>query len=167
MSDKTHARWPELPDNLKNRIVTGGIPTKHPELGSFLHSAEELMLRKMGIRETPKRAKYGNKRVQCDGHWFDSIKEKDYYLELQLRKNAGDVKDFKLQPKYYYIVFYGAIDSTVSFSKMYWYQGDFEIVYPDGRIEVVDVKSKGTITREFKRKKMIVNKLYNIDILLA
>lgn len=30
--------------------------------------------------ETPRRAKYGNKRVQIDGFWFDSILEGSRYL---------------------------------------------------------------------------------------
>ena len=50
--------------------------------------------------------KYHNKKVECDGIIFDSIKEKNYYCELKILRMAGEVIDFErqvtfeLQPKF-------------------------------------------------------------------
>jgi len=42
--------------------------------------------------------KYRNRKVECDGYNFDSIKEKDRYLELKLLEKAGTIRNLKLQP---------------------------------------------------------------------
>ena len=50
--------------------------------------------------------KYHNKKVECDGIIFDSIKEKIYYDELEVLRKAGEVIEFErqvtfeLQPKF-------------------------------------------------------------------
>lgn len=41
--------------------------------------------------------KYHNKKVIYDGITFDSIKEKNRYIELKLLERAGLIKDLKLQ----------------------------------------------------------------------
>lgn len=41
--------------------------------------------------------KYKNKKVIYDGITFDSIKEKNRYIELKLLERAGLIKDLKLQ----------------------------------------------------------------------
>ena len=41
--------------------------------------------------------KYRNKKVIFDGITFDSIKEKNRYIELKLMERAGLIKDLKLQ----------------------------------------------------------------------
>lgn len=41
--------------------------------------------------------KYRNKKVIYDGITFDSIKEKNRYIELKLMERAGLIKDLKLQ----------------------------------------------------------------------
>lgn len=43
-------------------------------------------------------AKYNNKKVTYDGIKFDSIREKNRYIELKLLERAGEIKDLKLQP---------------------------------------------------------------------
>lgn len=42
-------------------------------------------------------SKYHNKKVIYDGITFDSIKEKNRYIELKLLEKAGLIKDLKLQ----------------------------------------------------------------------
>lgn len=42
-------------------------------------------------------SKYHNKKVIYDGIKFDSIKEKNRYIELKLLERAGLIKDLKLQ----------------------------------------------------------------------
>lgn len=41
--------------------------------------------------------KYHNKKIIYNGITFDSIKEKNRYIELKLLERAGLIKDFKLQ----------------------------------------------------------------------
>lgn len=41
--------------------------------------------------------KYHNKKIIYDGIKFDSIKEKNRYIELKLLERAGLIKDLKLQ----------------------------------------------------------------------
>ena len=42
-------------------------------------------------------SKYHNKKVICDGIIFDSIKEKNRYIELKLLERAGLIKNLQLQ----------------------------------------------------------------------
>jgi len=92
-----------------------------------------------------------------DGYVFDSIREKDYYLELKLRKSSGDVKEFQVKPKFWIAIrraehnlFYLGIWVKKPTQKdadtiLFTYTPDF--VVDD---ELVDVK--GFITPEFKLK---------------
>lgn len=102
-----------------------------------------------------RRSKYSNHRVEIDGHTFDSKAEARYYQQLKLRKRAGDILFFELQPRYRLQhpfekdgVKHRAID----------YVADFEIHHKDGSIEVVDVK--GTQTQVFKIKEKMFHKKY-------
>lgn len=53
--------------------------------------------------------KYHNKKAECDGIIFDSIKEKIYYDELKVLRKAGEVIEFErqvtfeLQPKFKHV----------------------------------------------------------------
>jgi hypothetical protein len=49
-------------------------------------------------------SKYRNVKVELDGYKFDSKREAEYYKELCLRKKAGDVKEFKIKPKFFVII---------------------------------------------------------------
>lgn len=49
---------------------------------------------------TEKRSKYGSKRVQVDGIWFDSKKEASRYFELKVLEMAGEITDLELQVEY-------------------------------------------------------------------
>ncbi|WP_235425051.1 DUF1064 domain-containing protein [Heyndrickxia ginsengihumi] len=95
-----------------------------------------------------KRSKYGNKKTIVDGITFDSKAEARFYSELKLRKQAGEIKDFVLQPRY--ILQDGFVKNGKTFRKIE-YVADFEIHHNDGTTEVVDVK--GAITKEFSLKR--------------
>lgn len=96
--------------------------------------------------------KYHNKKVECDGIIFDSIKEKNYYCELKVLRMAGEVIEFErqvtfeLQPKFKHD------GKTVRAIK---YIADFVVHYPDGLQVVVD--TKGFRTKEYllKRKMLL------------
>ena len=96
--------------------------------------------------------KYGAKKVTYDGITFDSKMEKDYYIYLKELKAKGEILDFELQPSF---------ELQPKFEKdgvkyrPIKYVADFKIYYPDGKIEIVDVK--GMETTDFKLKAKIFN----------
>jgi len=44
--------------------------------------------------------KYRNKKVEFDGYIFDSIKEKNRYVELKMLQDRGYIKNLKIKPLY-------------------------------------------------------------------
>lgn len=102
-----------------------------------------------------KKSKYGNKRVQIDGIWFDSILEGHRYGQLKLLKQAGEIADFEMQVTYHL---------GVNGIHICDYRADFVVKYPDGHGEVED--TKGVETPEFKLKKKLMLAIYGIKIVL-
>lgn len=101
---------------------------------------------------TRKVMKYHNKKVECDGIIFDSIKEKIYYDELEVLRKAGEVIEFErqvtfeLQPKFKHA---GKTERAIK------YIADFVVKYKDGRTVVVDVKGFRTKEYLLKRKMLL------------
>ena len=95
--------------------------------------------------------KWKNKPTTIDGITFDSKKEAEYYCELKLLKRAGLVKDFEMQVPYQLQPGYKRDGRAV---RAITYVADFRITYPDGHVEVVDVK--GAKTEVYKIKKKIL-----------
>ena len=77
--------------------------------------------------EPEKHNKYNARPDYYDGIYFDSQAELKRYCELKLLKRAGEIKSFKVHPKY-------------PLTHKRCYEADFEIEYADGHIEVEDVK---------------------------
>ncbi len=96
-----------------------------------------------------KKSKYGAVKTSVDGHTFDSKKEADYYCNLKLRLQGGDIKGFCLQP-----IFILAPGLK--------YKADFIIFNNDGTSEVIDVK--GIKTKEYITKKKVFEDKYNLKI---
>lgn len=98
-------------------------------------------------------AKYGNKKVWFDGMEFDSIRERDRYLELKLLQRAGEISDLRTQVKFELIpsqVYDGkVVERPVT------YIADF--VYKDklGNTVVEDAKGHRTTEYILKRKMML------------
>lgn len=101
------------------------------------------------------RSKYGNRKVEIDGHTFDSKAEARYYSELKLREKAGEILFFKLQPRYR---LQHSFEKDGKKHRAIDYIADFEIHHQDGSIEVVDVK--GYKTEVFKIKQKLFNKKF-------
>lgn len=101
------------------------------------------------------RSKYGNRKVEIDGHNFDSRAEARYYAELNLREKAGEILFFRLQPRY---LLQEAFEKNKKKHRKIEYVADFEIHHKDGSIEVVDVK--GHKTEVFKIKQKLFNKKF-------
>ena len=100
-------------------------------------------------------SKYGNKRVEIDGHKFASKKEAGRYMLLRWRQDAGEISDLKLQPRY---------PMVVEGIKICTYVSDFEFV-ENGQIVTNDVK--GVKTDVFIIKAKLFRALYGREIVLT
>ncbi len=90
-----------------------------------------------------------------DGIKFDSKKEAEYYCQLKLLKQAGKIKDYKLQPRY---ELQPAFEKNGKKYRAITYIADFAIINNDGTTEVVDIK--GVETQVFKIKKKLFEYMY-------
>jgi len=125
----------------------------------------ELKCRKCNVRFNwlefgkEKQSKYHNQKTVVDGITFDSKKEADRYCELKLLKQAGEIKDFELQPVF---ILVEAQEFNGQIIKPLTYRADFKIIYPNGSVIVEDVK--GYRTQVYKNKvKMLLAKYPDID----
>ncbi len=121
---------------------------------------EEYMgfLEKQGIKtamEKPKRSKYNNKKTWVDGICFDSKKEAEYYCQLKLLKQAGEIRDFGLQPRYELQPTFKKNGTTY---RSITYIADFVVVNNDGTTEIIDIK--GIETQVFKIKQKLFEYIY-------
>lgn len=99
----------------------------------------------------PKRAKYGNVITTVDGIRFDSKREANYFQQLKLRQQAGEVRFWLRQVPMH----------LPGGTK---YVLDFLVFLRDGGVDFVDVK--GRETKEFRIKKREVEHHYPIKVLL-
>jgi hypothetical protein len=93
---------------------------------------------KSGLSRKNGRSKYGNRQVAFANITFDSIAERDRYIELTLLQSAGKIRDLQLQPEFELL-------AKQPGERLAKYTADF--VYFDvepGRYVVEDVKSAGT-----------------------
>ncbi|WP_410982660.1 DUF1064 domain-containing protein [Bacillus cereus] len=94
-------------------------------------------------------SKYKNKKVKLDDHVFDSKAEADYYTGLKMRKAAGEVSSFELQPRF------NLQPAFIKNGKRFLaitYIADFMVYLPNGDVEVIDIKGMETETFKVKRK---------------
>ncbi|WMM24023.1 DUF1064 domain-containing protein [Tissierella sp. MB52-C2] len=91
-----------------------------------------------------KKSKYRNIKATVDGIEFDSKEEVEYYCKLKLLKQAGEIKDFGLQPRYELQPTFRKNGTT---HRSITYVADFIIENNDGTTDVVDIK--GLETKEF------------------
>ena len=117
-------------------------------------------------------SKYGNLKQVVDGITFDSKRESDYYLQLKLLRQAGEVTDIEPHPKFGLQqgfwkcnkcnVIWGEDElkrgiCTFCGTKMpkmsaITYSADFWVTYKDGHTEIIDVKGIETEAFKIKRK---------------
>lgn len=99
-------------------------------------------------------SKYRNKRVEYGGYKFDSIAEKDRFIELRMLETKGYIKDLKLQVPFVLI-------PKSKYGRDVRYIADFTY-YIDKELVVEDVK--GVLTKEYKLKKRLMQEKYHITI---
>ena len=103
-----------------------------------------------------------HERVKIGNEEFDSLAEKDRYLELLVMQKAGTISDLKCHPRFEIIPKQETPKGKLNFQPAH-YTADFQYVR-DGKTVIEDVKS--TKTREEKdyvlrRKLMLyVNGIY-------
>jgi hypothetical protein len=113
--------------------------------------------------QNQRKSKYNNQKTMVDGIKFDSKKEAEYYCQLKLLKQAGEIRDIGLQQKY--ILQPGFEKNGVKYQPI-TYIADFVITNNDGTTEVVDVKSSKTFKTQVYRikKKMFEYKYPELTI---
>ena len=95
--------------------------------------------------------KYGAKRTQANGIWFDSQAEARCYDNLLLLQHAGKIKDLVLQPAFK-LSCGGKPIMTPSGRQQAVYKADFQYFDCDkGKTVVVDVKGFDTKISQLKR----------------
>lgn len=83
--------------------------------------------------------KYGAKKIEINGIIFDSRAEGRYYEHLLDLMHDGVVESFEMQ-KPYTLLDKFAHPKTGKTIRAIKYVPDFEVIYSDGRVEVVDIK---------------------------
>ncbi len=101
------------------------------------------------------RSKYGNRKTVVDNITFDSAAEAKYYVQLKWLKQAKQIKEFKLQPKF---LLQEAFKKNGKTFRKIEYKADFKVYRTDGTIEIVDIK--GAITKEFAIKRKLFERKY-------
>lgn len=111
---------------------------------------------KLGIYSISKNpSKYKNKKVEIDGHLFDSTSEGERYLDLKILEQAGKITDLILQPPFKYYE-----DDKFIFT----YKADFGYTQDGDRI-IEDVKSVYTAKIPlFRLKKKLIEAKFKIKI---
>ena len=102
-----------------------------------------------GIEIGAKPSKYRNIKTQVDGITFDSRKEANYYADLKLREQAGEIRDLRLQVPFALYTLDETRPGRVQL-KVCDYVADF--VFHDANDVRHIVDAKGKRTREFMLK---------------
>ena len=99
------------------------------------------------------KTKYNNRKVEYNGHKFDSVDECKYYQYLLKEKEKGFVTEIELQPR---IVLIPAV-TTITGEKQreVTYTPDFFVTYSDCKREYIDIKGFSS------QQGILRKKLYN------
>lgn len=119
-----------------------------------------------------RRNKYNNNRVVCDGHIFDSEKERDRYIVLMQKQRRGEIFSLQLQKKFLLTdaIFVDDRDRFVDrytkgrklYAKKSEYTCDFFYYLKNGTPVVEDVK--GMRTDLYMLKKKVLAYFYGIIV---
>ena len=102
------------------------------------------------------RNKFHAKKAEFNGITFDSIHEKNRYVELVLMEKAQVIQDLKVQQKFPLI-------PKSKWGREIYYKADFTY-YRDGKLVVEDAKSPVTKTPVYRLKRRLMMEKYSIVI---
>ncbi len=109
-----------------------------------------------------KGSKMKNTKVAYDGFMFDSIGEKNRYVELKLMEKSGMITDLTLQKPFILapsVVLHGRKKPALK------YKCDFFYINNQGEEVVEDAKSEYTRTlKEYRIKMHLMKWVHNIDV---
>ena len=120
--------------------------------------SNEIYRRLLNNSINAKQNKYHNQKVIYNGIKFDSQREKNYYIKLQLLQEYNMIEDlkrqvrFELQPSY---EINGKKIRSINYIADFTYR-------EKGKLHVIDVK--GVRTNEYRLKKKMFEYKYNIEI---
>lgn len=97
-----------------------------------------------------KRLKFGNKITEVDGIKFRSKKEANRYGELKWLERGGEIKDFRIQPRF---------ELTINETKVGTYTADFGYREASNKFYIVE-DVKGYFTSEQKFRVRVFRALY-------
>ena len=103
--------------------------------------------------------KFSARKTTVDGQAFDSAHEAKVWQELCAEQKAGDIQELQRQRPFPLIV--KAKDGLPVMVGRY--TADF-VCRRDGRIEVVDAKSRATKTEAYQLRKKLFEGLYGLTI---
>ena len=121
--------------------------------------SNEVYKRLLNNSISAKQNKYHNTKVIYEGKKFDSVKEKNYYIKLQLLESYEMITDLKRQVKYEIQPSYEINGRKV---RAITYVADFTYKDKEGKRHIIDVK--GMKTEVYKLKKKMFEYKYNIEI---
>ena len=108
--------------------------------------------------------KYNARKGEIDGIVFDSRADGRFYEHLLFLMHDGIVESFEMQ-KPYTLLDKFPHPKTGKTIRAIKYVPDFEVIYTDGRVEVVDVK--GMQTDVFRMKCKLFMFRYQIPLVLV
>lgn len=103
--------------------------------------------------------KYHNKKVEIDGHKFDSRHEAEIYLYLKQQEQDGNISQLALQVPFILQDKFKINGRTVREIK---YLADFTFTNSEGQLEVWD--AKGYRTDVYSLKKKLFEYQYGVEI---
>lgn len=104
--------------------------------------------------------KYNNKRCEFDGQWFDSQKERDWYIVLRQDERDGRITNLQRQVVFNLLP---AMAGEYRTERGVKYIADFTYTDQNGKYHVVDVKGMKTEVYKLKRKLMLYRKGISIE----
>lgn len=103
------------------------------------------------------RPKYRNKKTEIQGVKFDSKAEASRFVQLRRMQEAGLIEDLRRQVSFELIPKNGH-------ERACKYISDFVYIDQNGEMVVEDVKSSGTITKDFVIKRKLMLFIHKITI---
>jgi hypothetical protein len=102
------------------------------------------------------RSKFNNRKVEFDGHTFDSQAEAGRYFALAIRQREGEITELECHPVY---------RLEVNGQLIGRYTPDFSYrIAETGAVVVEDVKSKPTKTEAYGLRKRLMKAIYGISV---